>query len=486
MRSASVLAILSVLAATVINAAPAPTDAVYTCDSATTWHSQDKTGTCPAGTVCTANAAGNPCQSGSNTFTKTETVTGPGQTSTSTAVGGSSGSSGSTNAKPTDVTNDSGSNGNGGSRFVAYWNNYANLGGTEKTQLDGVTHVILSFANLTHWDTPQQTFDFVTSSNGKFDASTAATLKGMKSDLKVTAALGGWGLDAPLASAVNGTWSMSVFIDNTVNLVKQFNLDGIDLDWEYPAKKDVPNFVTFIKQLREKLGKDKIISIAVGARTDTSDVEAYTKDTFTQLNDLVDMWNVMTYDYVNRYSTKTEQQGGGRVVNTVMAYYQQQGMPMKKANIGFGMYAKYFTNVQSCSATQPIGCPLPGQSYYEDKITGDNRKSGWLVFNSGLDTSFGNEGNTWAAKMRQQFNARPKDGSTEIKGDLSNAWYDGSQSGEAKTFWTWTSEKDMGDTCKEWKTKVGGMMVWSMNQDDQGKAGGSHFQALAACVKGAK
>ncbi|WVN89253.1 uncharacterized protein L203_104471 [Cryptococcus depauperatus CBS 7841] len=471
MRSASVLAILSVLAATVINAAPAPTDAVYTCDSATTWHSQDKTGTCPAGTVCSANAAGNPCQSGSSTFTKTETVTG---------------SSGSTNTKPTDVTNDSGSNGNGGTRFVAYWENYANLGGTQATQLDGVTHVILSFADLRQWATPQQNFLFAHSTNGDFDASTAATLKGMKSDLKVTAALGGWGLDAPIAAAVRGAGAMSVFIDNTVNFVKQFNLDGIDIDWEFPAKNDVPNFVTFIKQLREKLGKDKIISIAVGARTDTSDVEAYTKDTFTQLNDLVDMWNVMTYDYVNRYSTKTEQQGGGRVVDTVMAYYQQQGMPMKKANIGFAMNAKYFTNVQSCSAAKPIGCPLPGQSYYEDKITGDNFKSGWLRFNSGLDSGLGINGTKWATDMRPKFEARPKDGSTEIKGDLSNAWYDGNQPELDRTFWTWTSEKDMGDTCKEWKTKVGGMMVWSMNHDDQGQAGGSHFKALAACVKGAK
>lgn len=74
----------------------------------------------------------------------------------------------------------------------------------------------------------------------------------------------------------------------------------------------------------------------------------------------------MTYDYVNRYSTATEQQAGNRVVTTVMDYYEKQGITMEKCNVGFPMNAKYFTLTETCDSSNPIGCSLPGREYYED------------------------------------------------------------------------------------------------------------------------
>ena len=56
-------------------------------------------------------------------------------------------------------------------------------------------------------------------------------------------------------------------------MVKTYNLDGIDLDWEYPgaagdssnfAPADSTNLATFLELLRSKLGSSKLITMAVG------------------------------------------------------------------------------------------------------------------------------------------------------------------------------------------------------------------------------
>ncbi|ODN88090.1 chitinase [Cryptococcus wingfieldii CBS 7118] len=531
LKAATLFALLTGLA---VQAAPAPQSGTsVTCDSDTQWHDDYQTQTCPTGTVCQADAGGNPCvwpSSGAATgvtsaaaATSAEDVGASasvaGGASSSAVVGGASSSAvvggassvaggassaggqatsagaasstvaGSSGAAGSSASGVSGSSASGGSatssaaassgtastttnstsssgtRYVLYWDNYANMGGVEASQLTGATHVILCtipFADMTSWATKVDSaaMAFQSSSDGNFDPSTASTLKGMVSGLKVTGALGGWGLDTPMATAVQGGEStIETLVDNAVAFAKAFDLDGIDIDWEFPAASDVPNLVTFLTKLKAGLPDDSIISVALGARIDTTDAAAYTSDTFSQLKDLVDMWNVMTYDYVNRYSDKTEQQGGGRVVETVMDYYEKQGIEMEKVNIGFAMNAKYFTGVTDCTTDNPIGCTLPGKAYYEDSGK-DNRKSGWLRFNSDLDSTLGTDGTTWMEKVRPQFEKRPTDGSTEIADDVSQAWYDE----DNQTFWTWLEPSDMSSVCSTWKSKVGGMMVWSANQ----------------------
>lgn len=69
-----------------------------------------------------------------------------------------------------------------------------------------------------------------------------------------------------VTAANRGTFAM-----NVVNFVQQNDLDGIDLDWEYPGVLDIPgippareddgsNYLEFLKALRSAL-PDKSISI---------------------------------------------------------------------------------------------------------------------------------------------------------------------------------------------------------------------------------
>ena len=59
-------------------------------------------------------------------------------------------------------------------------------------------------------------------------------LKEVKPSLKIIAAIGGWGADGFSDAALTPT-SRYNFARNVNQLVSDYDLDGIDIDWEYPG-----------------------------------------------------------------------------------------------------------------------------------------------------------------------------------------------------------------------------------------------------------
>ncbi|BGP21192.1 Chalcone--flavanone isomerase 1 [Rhodotorula toruloides] len=106
--------------------------------------------------------------------------------------------------------------------------------------------------------------------------------------------------------------SRSDFI-NTISAALSANgFVGADLDWEYPGKagatndfdtkNDLNNFLTFLKALRAKLGKDKIISADTSAGVWVGSDGQPSKD-LSAFADVLDFVTIMTYDSVT-YAAK--------------------------------------------------------------------------------------------------------------------------------------------------------------------------------------
>ena len=77
--------------------------------------------------------------------------------------------------------------------------------------------------------------------------------------IRVVLSIGGWGTDG-FSDAVLTSASRKVFIDSIIDAIEQYEFDGIDLDWEYPARgvagikyrpEDKTNFTLFCQELRE-------------------------------------------------------------------------------------------------------------------------------------------------------------------------------------------------------------------------------------------
>jgi chitinase len=144
------------------------------------------------------------------------------------------------------------------------------------------------------------------------DDQNMAALVGLKKenpDLTVLVSVGGWLWSGRFSDMALSKKSRKVFIDSAVDFIAQRNLDGLDIDWEYPGMAGAPghvfrpedkhNFTVLLKDLRERFDKEQkklhrqlYLTIATGAST------SFLANTeMKKVQKYVDTVNLMSYDY---------------------------------------------------------------------------------------------------------------------------------------------------------------------------------------------
>ncbi|EJD53756.1 glycoside hydrolase [Auricularia subglabra TFB-10046 SS5] len=88
----------------------------------------------------------------------------------------------------------------------------------------------------------------------------------------VKLSIGGWDGSKHFSDAVSNEKNRKTFVSNIVTVFNQYQLDGIDIDWEYPGEmgqdgnivssQDAANFLTFLQMLRATLPSTAVISAA--------------------------------------------------------------------------------------------------------------------------------------------------------------------------------------------------------------------------------
>ncbi len=124
-------------------------------------------------------------------------------------------------------------------------------------------------------------------------------LKKQKPSLKVMLSIGGWGSGRFSEMAADEANRLA-FAADCQRVVKEFNLDGIDMDWEYPTSSaagissspaDMDNFTLLMRDIRQAIGKDKLLTFASASNARYVDFKA--------IDQYVDFVNIMTYDMGN-------------------------------------------------------------------------------------------------------------------------------------------------------------------------------------------
>lgn len=124
-------------------------------------------------------------------------------------------------------------------------------------------------------------------------------LKNSAPDLKILISIGGWGSGKFSEMAASDT-GRTKFADDCLRVIKEYNLDGIDIDWEYPTNKsagissspdDTKNYTLMMKAIRNKIGTQKLLTLA-------SSPDAHYID-FKSIQPVIDFVNIMTYDMGN-------------------------------------------------------------------------------------------------------------------------------------------------------------------------------------------
>lgn len=174
----------------------------------------------------------------------------------------------------------------------------------EAHRIEQLTHLIWCFGHI-------RNDSMVIAPSQEHIIARMVALKDRQPSLKVLLSLGGWGGCANCSETFARAAGRTTFAHGARALMEKYQVDGIDLDWEYPAVQGPPghaysdadrhNFSLLIQELRQTLGNEYEISFAVGG-TDECIQKGYEWDLIMPL---VDRVHIMSYDLVHGYSTTT-------------------------------------------------------------------------------------------------------------------------------------------------------------------------------------
>jgi chitinase len=145
----------------------------------------------------------------------------------------------------------------------------------------------------------------------KHDAENFATLNALKTEnpqLTVLISVGGWLWSGGFSDAALTTESRTVFIDSVMDFLGRYQLDGLDIDWEFPGQsgaghkfraEDKQNFTLLLAELRKRFdeetkrsGKRLYLTMAAG-----SGPEFVANTEMKKVARIVDTVNLMAYDF---------------------------------------------------------------------------------------------------------------------------------------------------------------------------------------------
>lgn len=174
---------------------------------------------------------------------------------------------------------------------------------------EAMTHINYAFAELYVRDGVYQGFK-VQGNLSRFEQ--IAALKKKNPDLKIclsfshTVANNDNKQDGGFSAMCKSEAGRRAFAEDCLAFLKKYNLDGVDLDWEFPGLSwsgaacdpscDTDNYVLLVKQLRETLGTSYTISYAGYCSDKTSVSGGYRYVDIKGMDPYVDYVNIMAYD----------------------------------------------------------------------------------------------------------------------------------------------------------------------------------------------
>lgn len=184
-------------------------------------------------------------------------------------------------------------------------------------------------------------------------------LKTENPDLKIIISIGGWSWSENFSDAVLTESSRKKFATSGVAIVEKYNLDGIDIDWEYPGLKgednvfrpeDKQNFTLMFKAIRQEL--DNLATKTNKRYFLTTALPAFPKlfqvTEMGKLSEYIDYVNIMAYDFYvsgdtaghhsNLFASENyEREDSGDKAYTL---YRKEGVPAEKLVLGVPFYGR--------------------------------------------------------------------------------------------------------------------------------------------------
>lgn len=265
---------------------------------------------------------------------------------------------------------------------------------TANIQFGYLTHINFSFA--------------IPAKNGggldalrNWDKLIALVHKAHKNNVKVFISVGGWsvgdggGDDSRFHKLAETQAERTRFVSKVMDLVKRYNLDGVDMDWEYPdiENRSAEDNVLLMRELRDSLhAKNKKLTAAVVHYGNQG--EGTKKEIF----DIVDWLNLMAYD--DDKGQPVPHSPYSLAVKSINYWVKQRGLPPEKTVLGLPFYGKPRGPVNRYNDLVMAGADPYGDNYKDSvfyngintikqktQLAGKEKLAGVMIWEISQDTN---------------------------------------------------------------------------------------------------
>lgn len=263
----------------------------------------------------------------------------------------------------------------------------------ENLQTDKLTHVIYAFlipesdGTLVELKKPEQLKELV--------------IQAHNDSAKVFIAVGGWSYEGkPLQTVFEevaaSDETRKLLIENIISFVDEYNLDGVELDWEHPNKNTIANYEKLAVELSEALKfKNKELTAALNG--------AWSKTTGPEPSMVLTQKCLESFSFINvmAYDTNNTDHSPLWFTETSIDYWLNRGVPADEIVIGMPLYSRpSWMQYRHLVALNPeyayvdYAPTTPLESYYngintlrEKTIIALNKAGGVMLFDVNEDTN---------------------------------------------------------------------------------------------------
>ena len=168
--------------------------------------------------------------------------------------------------------------------------------------------------------------------------------------------VGGWERSEHFPAVAADEALRAKFVAELVKFADEYDLDGVDLDWEHPQnEKEGMDYAVLIKELKEALGSKRLVTAAKAGWQEMP--EAGWK--------ALDRLHLMAYDHGGEHSTYAKAVGD---VESVVS----KGMPKSKIALGVPFYGRHVTERDARTAAELFSEVKPGKTDLVDGYAFNN------------------------------------------------------------------------------------------------------------------
>lgn len=302
------------------------------------------------------------------------------------------------------------------------------------------------------------------------DAENFAVLTALRKQnpkLTVLVSVGGWLWSTNFSDVSLTPASRARFIDSAVQFVTQYNLDGLDIDWEYPGlpgaghpfrAEDKQNFTALLREMRAALDgasrkshRRLYLTIAAGA---SPDFLQHTE--MAKVARIVDTVNLMSYDYY--------EPGDGPITGHHAALYTNPRDPEKTSA---DASVRAFEHAGVPPAKLLLGVPLYGHTWADVPPSHNGLyQPGKPAAHTGAPFSL------IESSMLNQGFTRTWDPVSQVPTLYNSA---------TRLFVSYEDPQSIAGKCRYVHAhSLGGIMVWDLEDDDPS---GTLMKSINACLR---